>query len=209
MKTLVSILLCTLLFSGNEVYSQQDSLNKKITYIIKTDLFFPVISFMARQTDNINQYGQSLTFETGFNQRQSFQITGLLMSFKGHENSWQVIPEYKFFFSKKQSYKGFYCSAYLKYITNKITYSKPGPFLYCGTGLTYPIVEPPYIPVQFEHGFAEGINLGYQTYYSKHLVIDFLIGFGKSQIKLSTINSLSPSDAAFSDRFALNLGYKF
>src|ERR1017187_5368876 len=97
MKTLVSILLCTLLFSGNEVYSQQDSLNKKITYIIKTDLFFPVISFMARQTDNINQYGQSLTFETGFNQRQSFQITGLLMSFKGHENSWQVIPEYKFF----------------------------------------------------------------------------------------------------------------
>ncbi len=209
MKTIIAIVLCALLLSFKGIKAQVDSSKCKLTYMVKTDAFFPFISLMIRSMDPINEYAQSLTFEVGFKQRHSCQMTGLLMAEKGHEYSWQIIPEYKYFLSKKKEYQGFYIGAYLKYITNKINYPKPGPFLYCGTGMTVPYVEPTYVPLQYEHGTAEGINIGYQGYFTKHFVFDILLGMGTSQIKLSTINSSRPSDSAYSDRFAFNLGYKF
>ena len=176
---------------------------------MKTDVLIPALCLVAKLTDQVNNPIGSLTFETCFLNRHSFQLTGFYDNLPGHERSLQIIPEYKFFFSKKQAYTGFYGGAYFKYITNKITYQKPGPILECGNGLTFPIVEPPFNPVDYEHGFGEGIIFGFQKYFFKHLVFDFVIGAGYSQINLSKRNYESPSDAVFNGRAALNLGYKF
>jgi hypothetical protein len=201
----IIILNAILVLIFTSTYGQKDTLNKKDILIIKTDLIN--LSLNAFGVVNLG----SITIEKGFLNRHSFQLTaGYLKYINFKSKSWTLLPEYKFYINKKNNFKGFYTGLYLKY-TNEVSLD-----LYSwGSG------GDKYITKKYQN-YGSGLTIGYQTYFKKHLTLDFLLGFGglykTRQINIPADYYLgSPSynidnkyPAIFPDaRASIFLGYKF
>jgi hypothetical protein len=203
-QRLLSInIIFVLLFSST--FGQKDTLVKKSFFAIKTDIL--LLSFNAFGVANT----AALTLEKGFSHRHSIQITaGYTKYIDIKSKSWNLIPEYKIFISKKKYFKGFYTGLYLKYINDTdLELFSSG---YGGNK---------YITKKYQN-YGAGITFGFQTYIKKHLTLDFLLGIGGEYI---TRQVEVPSDyyvsgasyyidnkypAAYPDgRASINLGYKF
>src|ERR1043165_9827558 len=115
-------------------FSQNDTTAKKVNFILKTDLFFPVIGIAVVASGSGYLKSASLTFETCFKQKHSLQITACYYYFdyenshpRGFESirvqdkSFQIIPEYKIFLHEEKNHSGGYYGANLKFIN--YTYS--------------------------------------------------------------------------------------
>jgi len=208
-----ALVICLLAVS-NCIFSQQDTTTKKINFIVKADVFLPVLGFIDQR-----HYG-SITFETCFKKRHSIQLTGIIGILKnensrtfgtGESDLWQrkeirfqFIPEYKYFLKNKKDYKGFYCGAYFKY-----TY-----FYLEATDIAN--YDPVYSRTELkQHWLGAGPIIGYQNYIRKNLVIDILAGFGyryviSNNVIMKVGKDLNSSKLSSPDlRLAINIGYKF
>ncbi len=183
----------------NKIPAQQDTTKGKMIFIIKTDILLPplaILSNLSNLNNKYNSYIGSLTFETGFTKRHSIQLTGLLLT-NPNQYDLLIIPEYKYFLSNKNPYSGFYCGAFLNYIQLKDSRENG---------------SPRYLFVEKDYGIGEGAIVGYQRYFFKRLVIDFLIGIGEDQIIHRSRNYYDPYNGGnnfIAWRAALNIGYKF
>lgn len=196
------LILCVLF---NSTYAQKDTLKKKCFFAIKTDLI--ELSFNLFGVVNTG----ALTIEKGFSGSHSIQLTGLYTKYihlKSQE--WGIIPEYKYFISRKRNFKGFYTGLYFKYgdKTSKEMYQS-------GSN------GDKFITKKYQN-YGGGLTFGFQTYIRKHLTIDFLIGIGMNhsvrQIKVPsdyyiggatyTVDNNYPINHADGRAF-INLGYKF
>jgi len=203
-------LLIFALFLFAKLFSQVNTLKKtNSAFVLKTDILSPIIF-------NISDYilpNFSITCEKFIKKRHSIQLTGLYAWFdkksgyKGQTKGqiFEIIPDYKFYLSRKKMQKGFYIGAYAKYIRNHTIDEEQGPYPYS------PMMYLEYI----EHETAFGGLTGYQFYIKKRLVIDFLLGFGRAQ--LYKVDIIKKEHIQFSDdysgyldaQFAINIGYKF
>lgn len=196
------LILCVLF---NSAYAQKDTLNKNGFFAIKTDLI--ELSFNLFGVVNSG----ALTIEKGFSNRHSIQLTGRYTKYIHFiSQGWEIIPEYKYFISKRKNFKGFYTGLYLKYgsETDKDLYESGS------NGNKY-------ITKEYQN-YGGGGTFGFQTYIRKHLTIDFLLGIG---VKYYVRQLNVPSDyyiggASYTvdnkypithsdSRVSINLGYKF
>jgi hypothetical protein len=202
-KRITINIIFVLMFSSS--FGQNDTLVKKSFFAIKTDIL--LLSLNAFGVVNTGV----LTLEKGFSHRHSLQVTaGYTKYIHFKSDSWNLIPEYKVFISKKKGFKGFYTGLYLKYLneTDLELYSS-------GYG------GDKYITKKYQN-YGAGITFGFQTYIKKHLTLDFLLGIGGKYITRQVdipsgyyVSGASHSidnnyPAAYLDgRASINLGYKF
>jgi hypothetical protein len=189
------IFFCLIMLVNNLVYCQQDTMQKKIQFILKADVFFPIaraINYLYNPDDFVRI--ESLTFETCFAHRHSVQITGLIYKEDIYSPiELQIMTEYKFYLMKRKPYCGFYVGACLKYIQNR----NP---IWTSTQNQY---------YAYEYSIGEDVIAGYQNLIGKHFVYDILIGIGKRQLIYWT-EYFKPYQYNFYDiRLAINIGYKF
>ena len=207
-------------FAGN-LECIKDSSNH-LNLVVKGDLLFPVISFATPNTAIF-----SFTAEKLFCKRHSLQLSYFSSSLKSaafipvayspkedihQENNYtlMIIPEYKFFVSKKKSYSGYYIGSSVAYInyTDKVLNSS---FIPSGWTINN-IKGPKTISYQYQdlqQSLAGGIINGVQYYLFNHLVIDFLLGGGVSEtIKYKGADPGVNSPQLYW-RLAFNVGYRF
>ena len=201
---------------ANKLETKGDS-TRNTNLIIKTDILLPIITASKYHTAEF-----SFTVERPFNKRHSFQLT--IASFgnnKGNytsqsivvktvdqytNHSMAIIPEYKFFVSKKRNYTGYYLGASIAYILNaqKNAWSE-----YIPAGVSYNNTLGP--ATLYSHnqenanGLAVGIINGFQYDVSEHLVLDFIAGGGIGW----DMDTQGFNSSQFVWRLALNVGYKF
>jgi hypothetical protein len=193
MKTLLALLLCLGMLLGKEVYSQQDSVKGKVEFDIKVDVLCPTVFYITDKNIQENyRYDnlESVTFEACFNRRQSLQLTGLFETSggQGYAQTLHIIPEYKYFLSKKNYYTGFYLGIYLTYIRQKDVDEW----------------DPPnYVYTSYYNGYGAGGICGYQRCFFNHLILDFIIDLGESEMYYDSKNLM------LDGRIALDIGYKF
>jgi len=214
-------LLIFAVFLFAKLFSQNDTLQKSNSaFVLKTDILLPVMGlFNIGDFLEPNKLNFSITSEINFKKRNSLQLTVLNVWPKvKHVGYWpsanteiftvnvlEIIPEYKFYLSRKKMQKGFYIGAYAKYIRSHTIREEHGPYPYS------PMMHLEYI----EHETAFGGLAGYQFYIKKKLVIDFLLGLGRAQ--LFKVDIIKKEYTQFSDdysgyldaQFAINIGYKF
>lgn len=217
--SIILLFLCLSCFMPY-IKAQSDSTQKQIGLIVKTDILLPAITLANSHTAEF-----SLTVEKLFSKRHSIQLS--FMSFgntkpwsytyvtnqtsvteKIQYNSIAIIPEYKFFVSKKKNYTGYYIgasAAYIQYV-EKGTWSDNIP-----AGVTYKNTTGPATlsghSKYIDNGLAVGIINGVQYYVGKHLVLDFVAG-GGIYWDVNSGTSFSES-TQFIFRLALNVGYRF
>lgn len=203
MKALISLFIILLTIISLKVYSQTDT-TKKCVYIIKTDLFLPIIGIFN------DIHCATMTIETGFRHRNSVQLTAMYADHEYNtydnpayvyynEKSIVIIPEYKYYFGRKKSFAGLYIGGFLSF-----------------TNLRHSD-ESEMFPLDYTaNNLGSGVIIGYQNYF-RHFVFDFLLGAGymknyylnitKSGIGL--VNDLVETNSGFIYRIAVNVGYKF
>lgn len=178
-------------------FSQTDSV-KENRIVIKTDLVLPIISYSQKGSGGV------LSFETNFLKRSS-----LSLSFLGQNISslfllknYQVIPEYRLYFSHKQRFQGFYSGVYLKYLYNyyqKEEISK---------------IEPTILKYE-KRSLSCGMILGFQYLFRKRISIDIIGGIGyRKRINFNLIESVNTNykmnnPNEIDGRFAVQIGYAF
>src|ERR1035437_8030078 len=123
MKRVIFILITSLYFSNayatfiKSDSTKKDSTKKHLNLIVKGDILLPIFELFlsSRQNDFLNFYC-SFAVEKLLKKRHSMQIT-YLGSWGHYYEGWihnflQIIPEYKFFVSKKKSHSGYYVGAF-------------------------------------------------------------------------------------------------
>jgi len=201
--------------SYNYAFSQQDTVNNKVNFIVKTDILYSAIGLGLIISHTGNLATASLTFETCFKEKHSLQLTalfgyydtgknrkGFFPTIRQQDKAYQIIPEYKRFFHAEKNYAGSYYGAYLKFTNYTWRYEY---FNDAGA--------------QNETNHAEwnmiggGLILGYQNYIHKRLLFDFISGLGYNHQIKNTIYEASETSSIFSSmldlRFAFNIGYRF
>lgn len=180
-------------------YSQKDTVpdwrQKQARIIVKTDLFFPL--YFSKYKDLIF----TLTVEKPIAKRHSLQLTYMGVHTKylspgleERSHSLFIIPEYKFFVSKKRACSGYYVGASALYDHEKDILS----FHSSSQG------DRNYYSYYNAYGF--GLMNGFQYYFFKHLTVDVMAG----AIAFVEIDSGDPDEYwDFFPRVAVNLGYKF
>jgi hypothetical protein len=194
-----------IIISG-KLFSQDNQLQEKKCFIIKTDLFNPIINLLNSTIE------ENLTAEVGFANRNSVQLTGVY-SVYNHQSvqntgeinkiariAIQAIADYKFYWKVKKNFSGFYSGIYLKYSNYNNTYT--------GWGGTTNIRMK-------ESGLGGGGVIGYQNYIKKHFVLDALIGVGSlNAIITPKYNQIQTPVVAripvgLDLRASISIGYKF
>lgn len=187
------------LFWSTSFFGQKDSATRSF-FAVKTDLVFLGMNISGKPA-------YSLIVEKGISKRSSVQLkVEYTTAIYPDSYRYVLLPEYKFFLNKKQSFKGFYTGGYLKYWYQERWY-------YYSENHKQHITEK-------DNGYGAGFIFGYQTYVKKHLTIDFLIGLGArffTQQLLDIPSNLSfyphypmyPNTVLPDGRIAINIGYKF
>ena len=227
MNRIVIIILFLISFSA---FAQQaDSAKKQIGLIFKVDVLMPVYSLM--NTDHYKIF--SFTAEKLFSKRHSLQLTilSLTQNYKStnesnypliytHTDNFSsiaIIPEYKFFASKKKNCTGYYVGVFAQYLYDTEKYTNntfvPAGFFYYSMGGVN-VVGPTTISNSDQlvyQRLAIGLMNGIQYYLFKHLVIDCLIGIGPVGTISQNGSSISTNNkiGQLIPRAAINLGYKF
>ena len=181
---------------------KQDSTKKQLGLIVKADVLLGVVDGERYNYYNIHSF--ACTAEKLFCKRHSIQLT--INDYWSNTSSSKIsilslIPEYKFFVTKKNPYTNYYIGAYVRY-TNY--YSN-------------------YLPdITKEGKIGGGISNGIQFYFAKVITLDVLVGVGiinKTPIYQSpkpsynshgglSLGAREPS--TITDlRFAINIGYRF
>jgi hypothetical protein len=199
-------------------FSQNADSTKKINLVLKADILLPAINMGIYHKAEF-----SFTAEKLFNKRHSFQLTfvsfgnskttetRLLQGLVSNEhqlitNSIAVIPEYKFFVSKKKNYTGYYIGVSAAYILQSyksiVSDNIPAGVSFNNT------MGPATLSYHYQdnfQGLAIGIINGFQYYVFKHLVLDFIAGGGIAWV----VDSQGFNSSQFIWRLALNVGYRF
>ena len=210
--------LVTIIFFGFSVYSfgqnSNDSLKSNKAFIVKTDLVRPALGYLQKNND------YSASIEIGFRKRHSLQMRGILLTpvinnnigFTIPNNSFQVIPEYKFFFNTKKGYDGFYIGLYSKYASNIVG------------SMASDMIGDMFMCYYNQISLGGGGIIGYQNYIGKHFLIDFMVGLGARRlIKTTFINEIVPLEqigfingyqnpfapTSFDGMVSINIGYRF
>ncbi len=209
----------SLLTSLDSLDINPDSVKQKIIgLIIKSDFLLPAYASIGYN------FGYSLTIEKLIKKRSSIQLTGNYLAAgitkddltntagegAGRSEVYQVIAEYKYFITKQrmllgQPYVGISGGwwreedRYDGWIPVNINYQ-------------WPIRH--YYSDYYFYSYAVALITGYQFYLKERLVIDFLIGFGKSNTySIEKIGGesfdYSNGKLKFGLRNAINVGYKF
>lgn len=178
--------------------------NSLKTFIIKTDLFWPAITFPWQH------YYWTVTFEKMIAKRQSVQLTYMdgRSDFKWSNGSdkfiqhkewfFLLIPEYKFFISKRKLCSGYYLGASLMYVRDRFTSiyryaASPG----------YPAVDQ--FSTAVSNGYGAGLFNGLQFYFFGRLTLDLQAG----AIFYDEYYEGESYGGDFLPRLALNIGYRF
>ncbi len=204
-----------------------DKQQAKNCLILKLDLIEPAISLIAKETS------LAMGIEKGFCKRHSIQLAGLLLLNKSDSFKTlpikliQIIPQYKFYLSKRRNFTGFYVGVYMKYSISQYASKASLPDQFQAGGPISPILYYyPYYTLTFDQfKIGEGGMIGYQNCFGKHIVLDFLFGLGQlSQIATKTVKEQVPgletkniapdsepynSTTSFDGIISLNIGYKF
>jgi hypothetical protein len=206
----------------NAISLSGDSSKKRINLIVKADLILPIYSLLAKAKLF------SITVEKLLGSRHSFQLSYLSYSSQTdvtepnyHEpiksyqnratNTFIVIPEYKFFVSRKKRHSGYYAGFFLSY-SSRVDEFHNKTVVPAGYGIwnvlgPATIYGPDYN--QREQDIGGGIINGIQFYVFKKVVVDFLLGLGARK----PIKSEGPIYTEYvlkgQIRGAINIGYKF
>jgi hypothetical protein len=185
--------------------------SKKRDFIIKTNLGTP---FWYHEMEE--QTAFSVTVEKLFGKRYSLQLTVLgygdhyndytfpINSYSiGYDRGVQLIPECKFFVSRKKRYSGYYIGAFGFY-----NFEKDQQTFYPGTGQRIPPSGPVTSVTSLTNKFGFGISNGVQFYLFKRIVIDFLAGIAIEQSYYNDYGNHS-SEIDEIGRLMLNIGYRF
>ena len=213
MRQIILSILVIIVSSG--VYAQKDStavrINKTPRWIVKTDIFYPIITGFKRR-----DYGYSLIGEYGFKGKQSLELIGQAFNRIGksidttfqqeRKHCWatnKITLMYKYYFGKKRPYTGFYIGGNTMLRWDILYWKTP-----TATGFTERKV--------IGRSVLPGIALGYQNYIKDHFVLGLNIGIN-TRIPISTL--FKEGGAAAWDRFRndrqgdgllmLNIGYRF
>jgi uncharacterized protein DUF3575 len=208
MKKLSLILF---LFSVSAFAQKTDSTKKQLGLVVKGDILTPIIGLI------VEQGYCSFTIEKLLKKRHSIQLT-YFESWLHYPDNWklnllQLMPEYKFFVSKKKLCSGYYIGAFGQFIHYKeIFENNPG-----GNELNVENYK--------EVALGGGISNGVQFYVFKKITIDILLGVGLYKpiyfYDIQTYNSFNGvitrvnfpeqyyNAAQFNFRAAINIGYKF
>lgn len=209
MKKLTFILF---LLSVYAFAQKTDSTKKQIGLVVKGDILLPIINLIGNiQTERNGNYNYvyycPFTVEKLLKKRHSIQLsffknwTQNLYYAEWNYNQWALIPEYKYFISKKKSYTGYYIGSFGEFFSEKVLQSDDA----------------------LSRGFKTisiggGISNGVQFYVFKKITIDILLGVGilkpiSNQVLYGSYGP-SPFDKTFYQsyftyRAAINIGYKF
>ncbi len=190
MKPTVLVLISVFIFVSN-LKSQADSIEKRI-FCVKSDILFPSLGLFL----DFKSYG--LTIEVGFKNRHSIQVTGWKQwGSSGSYNEYTthyLIEDYKLFLNVERHFSGFYTGIYCDQIfEHALADSDPG-------------FETEYKT----SSIGGGPIIGYQNYFKKRFVFDFIFGFGKSFAVQKEIiqGSVILFDSWPDLRLAFNIGYK-
>ena len=194
-----------------ECFSQKKDSIELNNFILKTDIFLPALFAFS------DIHEGSLTFEKGFKNRHSIQLTGMATFLNRDESEppyttqtwkydlYETSLDYKFYLFQRKKYTGFYIGVFAKELiiheTSSIKYAIGGDYY-------------------FEYRqYVGGLGplIGYQNYFKKRWVIDFLLGVGELfPQKVNVIKNVgfsgyqyefSPKD--LTGRIGLNVGYRF
>ena len=199
--TLILLLLSFSVFAQNP-----DSTKKQLGLVIKGDILLPIIGLFDEG------YYCSFTIEKFLKKRHSIQLTYFefwLNTPDGSKSNYrQLIPEYKFFVSKKKLCNGYYIGAYGQFLSEKYNFQN-------NEGGGWVIERYKTILI------GGGICTGVQFYLLKKLTIDVMFGLG-------IVKPINYYEAYFYDggahplifdktwyapyyngRAAINIGYKF
>jgi hypothetical protein len=190
--------------------SQNDSL-KKTCFGIKTNA---LLGALFRTNGS---FGASLSAEYGFSKRHAIQVSALYLIdrdsppasgafFKSYLQWASIVPEYRFFFSKKESYAGFYAGVYAKIVQttdySEISDQHSGAI---NSLLKYRVTS-----------LGGGILTGYQFRIRNHFLIDVFAGFGGlADTWTNIVQSYyeTPGSGGNPDRIdvrgGINIGYRF
>jgi hypothetical protein len=209
MKKEILFLAILLVFNYSLGFSQCDTANKQ-KFIIKTDLFYPVLGLIN------DIYTGSLSLEYCPVKRQSVQLTTVFAkaisgatldgSKQTRLNEWSlvILPQYKYYLNKKKCQTGLYTGGYLKYI-------------YFFSDTEWQRNNQPYVTDYFKYSVNDlggGGIFGYQNY-CRHFVYDFMLGLGYrksfhvSVIRNSSFDEGGISYSGFDAIFSANIGYRF
>ena len=214
------LLVCANIFCVAGTAEMKEDSTHKTGLVLKGDVMFPLLSLAVKQTAIF-----SVTTEKLFHNRHSLQLTYVSLSLRGSQvvesypftetrqntnYTFEIIPEYKFYVSKKKNYTGYYIGAYLAYInhTDKVLDATFIPSGYKTVTISGPAtLYTSYKDIQ--QSMAAGIINGFQYYLFNHLVIDFLVGGGLFEtIKYKGVEPVIYAPQ-FYWRLAFNVGYKF
>lgn len=200
----INLLICkaglqilTILFTSLLSFSQSDSTKSKTIFSLKTDILIPAIYLLN------NGQLASLTFEYGFNNSFSFQLTGMYSksSTPTYEKISEryIIEDFKFFTqNNKPSFSGLYIGAYSDQIF-EYAFGHP-------TANEY---------IEYKRNILGiGPILGYQNYFRNRLVFDIIFGIGNSfeiyrKIMREENVNLALIHIPIDIRLAFNIGYRF
>ncbi|MHB8261632.1 MAG: DUF3575 domain-containing protein [Bacteroidia bacterium] len=212
MKKILPIIL--LLLSLTAFGQKTDSTKKGIGLIIKTAIFQPTFNGMDYYPITITFHAFAVTVEKFFKKQHSIQVTfiegwrNIIFSPMDYSrsNTWALIPEYKFFVSKKKAQTGYYIGAYgyFNFLNNER-------------------VDGAYQGIYKALNIGGGISNGLQFYLFKRITINVLLEIGVLRTKPAFYNDVEinpipvcgcvrePALPAFelNSRFAINIGYKF
>lgn len=180
----------------NFSFSQTDSTEKKNLFVIKTDILLPSIWLI------LGNKIYSLSSEFGFNNRHSFQLTGLkgIREDDGYDliRSSYLIEDYKYFLKREKQFAGFYTGVYSDQIWE------------------YAFDSDNNILIEYKTlSVGGGPIFGYQNYFRKRITFDFIFGFGRSYIIDKKIIRQIGVGSIFIPpywpdlRLAFNIGYRF
>lgn len=185
---------------------------RKINVVIKGDILTPLAGLISQEKS------YSGTLEKLLFRRHSIQFTYLSRqrNFSPTPDSYhhvsdifnlyQLIPEYKFYVSKRKQYSGYYVGGTLAYSN------------YNDINTYYLSTSPIVTSVNQVSGQSLGFGLmnGIQFYMFKYLTFDFLAGVGLNktlQRQLVQNNTIETYETfynpKFNYRFAVNIGVKF
>ena len=210
MKKLTLILL---LLSLSVFAQKPDGTKKQLGLVIKGDILMPILLISNANVFIFNNNYCSFTLEKLLKKRRSIQLTFFEdWGQWGNPpipyyifNKWALLPEYKFFVSKKKAHTGYYVGVWGQFMNDKEINQRNN------------IIEN-YKTVYL----GGGISTGVQFYIFKRITIDALIGFGvlKPIYYYDTrwnVNGIVQQltfqkdyyTSQFNPRLAINIGYKF
>lgn len=199
MNTIKLIILSAFCIVPCSFKAQESPYNQKIGAVIKTDILTAALAIPISQSQSY-----SLSIETFIKNKQSLQVSGYYTFFDYNRyspnskfRSFQIIPEYKLYLNKKKEHKGIYSGIYSGYVTMHEL---------------FPIDNSEHI----QRFIKLGLSTGYQMYFSKHFVIDCLLGLGmnrnfynKKNNDIEQFNVNVDQKIYIDGRCSINIGYVF